>query len=188
MADILWPRAVRYFTAWEVSEGQIDPQNQTKTQHADLRPSTDTWIGAGLRIISLNFPDEIPALAQRYPEIDFISATTRAPNKKVPLLAEMIDTLVQQPEETVGIINADIFLEVVFLKPDEDWLEIIRGATQKAIATGDRVRSGDRRSGSLKVYASIRLAQHDFAADRLTLAQGSTQAEMIRLALVYGAT
>jgi hypothetical protein len=47
------------------------PQNQTKTQHADSRPSTDTWIGAGLRIISLNFPDEIPALAQRYPEIDF---------------------------------------------------------------------------------------------------------------------
>jgi hypothetical protein len=36
-------------------------------------------------------------------------------------------------------------LEAVFLKPDEDWLEIIRGATQKAIATGDRVRCGDRR-------------------------------------------
>lgn len=63
----------------------------------------------------------------------------------MPLLVEMIDTLVQQPEETVGIINADIFLEAVFLKPDEDWLEIIRGATQKAIATGDRVRCGDRR-------------------------------------------
>ena len=37
------------------------------------RLCVQSWIACGFKIISLNAPDEIPALASRYPEVEFIS-------------------------------------------------------------------------------------------------------------------
>src|SRR3954463_9494142 len=54
------------------------------------RLCVQSWIACGFRIISLNAPDEIPALAARYPEVVFIPTERNASSvfgRKTPFIA-----------------------------------------------------------------------------------------------------
>src|SRR5439155_25336785 len=86
------------------------------------RDCIESWLRAGFRVISLNFPDEIPELASRHPEIDFTPIdrdNSAILGRRTPLLLDILTALEDQKEEIVGIVNADILLEA------EDWTSII---------------------------------------------------------------
>jgi hypothetical protein len=95
----------------------------------------ESWIGAGFRVLSLNFPDEISELAPRYPNVQFIALKRDdgARSGRTPLLSELLNVLAGQDEDIVGIINADILLE------EKDWTSAIVPATKGAIAVAQRV-------------------------------------------------
>src|SRR5215469_6779280 len=96
----------------------------------------ESWIEAGFRVLSLNFPDEIPELAPCYPMVQFIAVNRDKSGMllghKTPLLAELLGVLSKQTEEIVGIINADISLE------PKHWTRIIRDSVQGTIVIAHR--------------------------------------------------
>jgi hypothetical protein len=94
-----------------------------------------SWADAGLKVVSLNFPEEIPDLVRQYPDVTFVALDRRECatfGHKTPLLTELLHFLARQDEEIVGIMNADIFLE-----PD-DWVGAIRDAVKGAILVAHR--------------------------------------------------
>jgi hypothetical protein len=96
-----------------------------------------SWIDAGFRILSLNAPDEIADLAKRHPAVRFIATERDAraiSGRKLPLVADMLAALAQQPEPVKGIINADIWLE-----PGKNWRAAIGAGVHDAIVVAHRI-------------------------------------------------
>ena len=57
------------------------------------RDCIESWLRAGFRVISLNFPDEIPELASRHPEIDFTPIdrdNSAILGRRTPLLLDIL--------------------------------------------------------------------------------------------------
>src|SRR3977135_2237248 len=78
------------------------------------RLCVQSWITCGFKIISLNAPDEIPALATRYPEVQFIPSEQNASHlfgRKTPFIAGLLSALAQESGSVFGIINSDIVFE-----------------------------------------------------------------------------
>ena len=118
VATSIPPKLVRY-------------QNGTDIGQEYQRLCIQSWIDAGFRVISLNFPDEIPQLKHQYPAVGFVEAyrdNSAILGRKTPLLSDLLKTLSEQKEHVVGIINSDIFLE------NQDWAAAITGAVHNAIA------------------------------------------------------
>src|SRR5258708_34467970 len=63
------------------------------------RLCVQSWIACGFKIISLNAPDEIPALASRFPEVGFFPAG-RNPSavfgRKTPFIADLLLPVVRE--------------------------------------------------------------------------------------------
>jgi hypothetical protein len=111
-----------------------------------------SWIQAGFRIVSLNSPDEVPGLAARHPEVQFVAVERDASvrwGRKTPLLADMLGALQAQAEPIAGIINADICLE-----PGMDWLGAISPEVGGAIIVANRrdVQAMGTSEGEIHVY------------------------------------
>ena len=73
----------------------------------------DSWIAAGFHVISINRPQEIERLTKFFPCIEIVSVerdASRACGRKTPFIVDILDVLTRRPENTVGIINADILL------------------------------------------------------------------------------
>jgi hypothetical protein len=122
--------------ATSIPPNVVRHENGRDVGHAYQRHCIESWIEAGFRVLSLNFPDEIPELAPCYPMVHFIAVNRDKSGMvfghKTPLLSELLGVLSKQKEEIVGIINADIFLEA------KDWTSVIRESVQGAIAVAHR--------------------------------------------------
>ncbi len=114
---------------WFGMSGGVRSDRRTK----DI--ASNSWIDAGFRVLSANFPQEIPELAARYPQVHFVAVNRDASailGRKTPLLGDLLEVLAEQDEEIVGIINADIFLEA------KDWAGVVRKAVRNGIAIAHR--------------------------------------------------
>src|SRR5438045_8274254 len=73
-----------------------------------------SWIGNGFRVLSVNHPDEIPALAALYPDVEFVATHRNASEwtgRKNPYVADLLLTLTEAAEPVLGIINSDLLFE-----------------------------------------------------------------------------
>lgn len=97
----------------------------------------ESWLQAGFKVLSVNFAEEIPKLAARYPNIEFIPVERRAEEdilgRGVPAIDDLLRALTAQHEEIVGIINADLLLE------SKGWIAALDSAVQNGIAVGRRL-------------------------------------------------
>src|SRR5882762_5865582 len=121
--------------ATSIPPNVVRRENGCEVGQAYQRYCVDSWIGTGFRVISLNFTDEVPQLVQQYPMVHFISINRDASailGRRTPLLSDLLQVLSEQSEETVGIINADIFLE------RKNWADVIESAVDGGIAVAHR--------------------------------------------------
>lgn len=97
----------------------------------------ESWLQADFKVLSVNFAEEIPNLAARYPNVKFIPVDRRAEEdvlgRGTPAIDDLLRALTVQHEEIVGIINADILLE------SKDWIAGLDSAVRKGIAVGRRL-------------------------------------------------
>ncbi|MEI9985283.1 MAG: hypothetical protein WDN69_20065 [Aliidongia sp.] len=96
-----------------------------------------SWIEAGLKVYSVNVPEEIPALAGRFPQVEFIPTDRDAravAGRKMPFIDDLLLALARQDRPIVGIVNADICLET-----GRDWAGAIAAAVPSSLLMGPRV-------------------------------------------------
>jgi hypothetical protein len=120
IATSIPPRLVRHVDGREVGQEYQDR-------------CVESWLRAGFRILSANFADEIPILAQRYPQVHFLSIERPKSGWKAPAIDDLLRALAAQEEDIAGIINADILLG------SSDWLKPIESAVHGAIVAGRRL-------------------------------------------------
>ena len=109
-----------------------------------------SWIECGFHVIAFNGPDEIPPLAARYPEIEFVPATRNARavfGRSTPFIADMLSALAQRPEPVLGIINCDLFFE-----PAPAWRDLKAIAGKNIFVTGQRYDVRTLSGGALHRY------------------------------------
>lgn len=110
-----------------------------------------SWRECGMRIVSVNDPGEIPALASRYPEVTFVAAQRNAEvisGPMTPFITDLLSTLAAGPESVVGIVNADIVLE-----PGPMWLDMAkRFITGRSVAFARRYEARSLQDGPLVRY------------------------------------
>jgi len=114
------------------------------------RLCVQSWIACGFKIISLNATDEIPALASRYPEVEFIPAERNASavfGRKTPFIADLLSALARESAPTLGIINSDIVFE-----PAAGWRDLESLVAQKFVVTGQRCDTRTLAGGVLHRY------------------------------------
>ena len=95
------------------------PPSLTRRDNGEVLPDyqdlcVQSWIGNGFRVLSINDPDEIPALARRYPDVTFVATTRNASEwtgRKNPYIADLLLALNQADEPVLGIINSDLLFE-----------------------------------------------------------------------------
>ena len=100
------------------------------------RACLQSWIACGFHVAALNGSDEIPSLAERYPEVEFIpTKRTARPvfGRDTPFVADMLAALAERKESVLGIINCDLLFE-----PDGFWSELPRIIAGKTVITGQR--------------------------------------------------
>src|SRR5579871_2909774 len=110
-----------------------------------------SWRECGMRIVSVNDPSEIPALATRYPEVTFhpaLRSATAISGPKTPFITDILSTLAAAPESVVGIVNADIVLE-----PGPMWRDMAkRLITGRSVAFARRYEARSLLDGPLVRY------------------------------------
>src|SRR5215831_2595505 len=73
-----------------------------------------SWVAAGFRIVSVNDRDEIPDLASRFPDVEFVLTERNASawtGRKNPYIADLLGALEDAPEPVIGIVNSDLIFE-----------------------------------------------------------------------------
>jgi tetratricopeptide (TPR) repeat protein len=141
------------------------------------RLCVQSWIACGFKIISLNAPDEIPALALRYPEVEFIPTERNASavfGRKTPFIADLLSALTRESAPTLGIINSDIVFE-----PAAAWRDLESLVAQKFVVTGQRCDTTLLAGGALLRYLPgfdyfffDRAAAEDLASDKSPFSMG----------------
>jgi hypothetical protein len=114
------------------------------------RLCVQSWIACGFKIISLNAPDEIPALASRYPEVAFIPTERNASavfGRKTPFIADLLSALAHESGDALGIINSDILFE-----PAAAWRDIEEFVAERCVVTGQRCDTKSLAGGALHRY------------------------------------
>lgn len=109
-----------------------------------------SWIDSGFRILSLNDPDEIPALAARHKEVAFIPAGRNASalfGRRTPFIGDVLAALAGAPEPVLGIINSDLLFE-----PASGWSNLESLVARKAVVTGQRYDVRTLAGGALHRY------------------------------------
>jgi hypothetical protein len=96
-----------------------------------------SWVAAGFKVLSVNVRAEIPALAQRFPAVEFVPVDRDAASvagRPTPLIDDLLLTLARQPQDIVGIINADLCMET-----GRDWIQPIKNSVASTILIGHRL-------------------------------------------------
>src|ERR1700733_6230934 len=129
--------------AQEVAIATSIPPKMTRLQNGEdigERYQADcvaSWIEAGFKVYSVNAPEEIPALAGRFPQVEFMPTDRDAravAGRKMPFIDDLLLALARQDRLIVGIVNADICLET-----GRDWIGPIAGAVASNVLMGPRV-------------------------------------------------
>jgi hypothetical protein len=125
-----------------------DNARQVGPAYQDLCVSS--WLACGFKIISVNHREEIPALAQRFPAVQFV-ATDRdlhhLTGRRNPLIADLLLALAQRPEPVAGIINSDLVFE-----PVPDWGLSLPRLARENVIIAQRFGTGSLRHGVLRRY------------------------------------
>jgi Tfp pilus assembly protein PilF len=114
------------------------------------RLCVESWIACGFRVLGINTAGEIPALAARYPGVEFIAAERSAQAlfaRNTPFIADMMSVLAAQPEPVLGIVNCDLLFE-----PVAAWQDLISLIEQKIVLTGQRLDVRTLEGGALHQY------------------------------------
>jgi tetratricopeptide (TPR) repeat protein len=109
-----------------------------------------SWIECGFHIVAFNSPDEIPPLAARYPEVEFVPASRTARpffGRDTPLIADMLSALAGRTEPVLGIINCDLFFE-----PAPVWRDLPSIVSRNVFVTGQRYDVRTLSGGALHRY------------------------------------
>jgi hypothetical protein len=110
-----------------------------------------SWIQCGFHILSINERDEIPALAARYPEVEFVAAERNATGvfgRKLPFIADMLGVLARETAPVLGIINSDIIFEPV----PAAWDQLETLVARKTVAAAQRLDVRALAGGALHRY------------------------------------
>src|SRR5258706_1089810 len=114
------------------------------------RLCVQSWIACGFKIISLNSADEIPALASRYPEVEFIPTERNASSvfgRKTPFIADILSALARGSGSAFGIVNSDIMFE-----PGAAWRDLESPGAPKTVVHGQRCDTRSLIDGALHRY------------------------------------
>lgn len=106
-------------------------------RHEIQRLAVNSWLGYGVRVLSINSDDEIELLRDVYPDVTFITAprdARRRYGKPYVYMADMISALRHSDHEIVGIINSDIVLNSSSLP----FMRAIKDAARHCIVYGHR--------------------------------------------------
>jgi hypothetical protein len=108
-----------------------------------------SWHAAGFKVLSVNVREEIPRLAQLYPQVEFVEAARDASavaGRPTPLIEDLLLVLQRQEQAIVGIINADLCMEV-----GKNWIDSVTEAVPHSILIGHRLdlESWSTRAGEL---------------------------------------
>src|SRR5258706_782603 len=109
-----------------------------------------SWADCGFRVLSVNAPDEVPSLAERYPGIEFIPTTRDARSisgRKNPYIADLLSATLKAPEPVLGIVNADILFE-----PGQVWQRWLPNITREIVIAGQRFDTKSLLDGNLSLY------------------------------------
>jgi hypothetical protein len=112
-----------------------------------------SWIGNGFRVISVNHVDEIPALAQRYPEVTFVPTARDArewTGRKNPYIADLLLALADAKEPVLGIINSDLLFE-----PSAAWAQKLPATVTQSLVVAHRYDAKSLRNGALRRYFGV---------------------------------
>ena len=110
-----------------------------------------SWLQCGFHVVSINDRDEIPGLAARYPEVEFVAAERNAGGvfgRKLPYIAEMLRVLARQTAPVLGIINSDIIFEPV----PAAWEQLETVVARKTVAAAQRLDVRALAGGALHRY------------------------------------
>jgi tetratricopeptide (TPR) repeat protein len=131
------------------SLSRFDHGQQVGAAYQELCVSS--WLACGFKIISVNHREEISALAQRFPAVQFI-ATERdlqhLTGRRNPYIADLLLALADRPEPVAGIINSDIVFE-----PGPEWSASLPQLTRKNVILAQRFGTGSLRQGLLCRYS-----------------------------------
>lgn len=114
------------------------------------RLCVESWIACGFRVLGVNAPDEIPALAKRYAGVEFIAVERNAKAlfaRNTPFIADIMSVLAAQPEPVLGLINSDLLFE-----PVGAWQNLVPLVEQKTVVTGQRLDARTLAGGALHQY------------------------------------
>jgi hypothetical protein len=95
-----------------------------------------SWLKLGLKVISLNCPDEISQLKTDFPTVEFVpqeNTGLEITGKPVMFIAEILNYFSSQSTEIVGIVNSDIKLDT-----SSTTLEMIKLHSKEAFYFGPR--------------------------------------------------
>ena len=118
--------------------------------NAYQRLCLNSWLDCGFRVMSVNHPDEIPDLAQAYPEVSFVPASGDASavsGRRTPYIADLLGTLIEAPEPVTGIINSDLVFE-----PSPSWQTWLPNTVGDAVVTGQRHDATSLLDGTFRKY------------------------------------
>jgi tetratricopeptide (TPR) repeat protein len=110
-----------------------------------------SWMDSGFRILSVNDREEIPDLAARYPEVDFVATDRNASawsGRKNPYIADLLLALKDAPEPILGIINSDLIFE-----PSSEWGTRLPSLVGDAIIVGNRYDADSLLRGAFQRYS-----------------------------------
>jgi tetratricopeptide (TPR) repeat protein len=128
------------------SLSRFDNGQQVGAAYQELCISS--WLACGFKIISVNHREEIPALAQRFPAVQFITTERdlqHLTGRRNPYIADLLLALADRPETVAGIINSDIVLE-----PGPEWSASLPELTRKNVIVAQRFGTGSLRHGLLR--------------------------------------
>jgi hypothetical protein len=112
-----------------------------------------SWIACGFRVMSVNAREELPDLAARFPEVQFI-ATDRSASawtgRNNPYVADLLSALLSAPEPALGIINSDLLFE-----PSGAWSETMPPLVTEAMLVANRYDAASLLEGPVRRFHGI---------------------------------
>ena len=112
-----------------------------------------SWIANGFRVLSVNHADEVPALAQRYPEVTFVPTARDArawTGRKNPYIADLLLALKDAKEPVLGLINSDLLFE-----PSAAWAENLPSRVAGSMIVAHRYNTHALRDGALRRFQGL---------------------------------
>src|SRR5262252_4853939 len=130
---------------------QVARQSEGKRVDEEYqRLCVSSWLSAGFRVLSINDRDEIPHLAPRYPDVQFVLTERNASawtGRKNPYIADLLGALGDVAEPVIGIINSDLIFEA-----NSAWAANLPDVVSRAVVTGHRCDATSLSRGVLRRF------------------------------------